>query len=141
MRGRGVVSQYVDPARVNAPGVSDADKLAFVIEASGEADSYLMKRYTLPLLSWGADLTGHTRKLARYAAFDDRGFDPSNPADQAIVNGRRDAIAWLTKVAAGDVELVGAIDSTPALEEAGPIHSGDAAHDWQWGKRRSEDCE
>jgi phage gp36-like protein len=127
------MSEYCLFGAVNAPGVSDPDKHRFVIEASGEADSYIGKRYRLPLVVWGGDLGGHVRRMTRYHAFADRGFDPANPADQAIVRGYDSAIAWLKMVASGDVELVGAVDSTPSLEEAGPVHSGEDPRHWLWG--------
>lgn len=134
------MSQYCDPSDVTVPGLSDAQKLPFIVEASGEADSYIGKRKKLPLLTWGADLKGATRRMARYYALGDRGFNPQNAGDQAVVKQYTDAIAWLKQVASGEAELVDAVDSSVAIDEAGPLHDGEAPHRWLWGSSsRGED--
>jgi len=136
-------SQYCDPAEVVCPDITDADKLAKIREASAEADGYIAKRYTLPLLAWGSDLRGHVRRMARYNCFSDRGFDPQNPADQALVRDFDRAMTWLEKVAVGDVELVDVVDSkgSPVIDKAAPLHDGAEPRRWQWGVAHNvEDC-
>lgn len=133
------MSQYCNPTDVNVPGLTSDQKLPFIVEASGEADSYVQKRKKLPLISWGADLKGATRRMSRYYAFGDRGFDPSNPADQAVVKQYTDAIAWLKQVASGEAELVDCVDSSAATEEAAPLHDGEAPHRWLWGSSSTEE--
>lgn len=135
------MSQYCEPAVVNVPGLTSDQKLPFILEASAEADSYVGKRKKLPLLSWGADLSGAVRRMSRYYAFGDRGFDPANAADQAVVKQYTDAIAWLKQVATGDAELVDAVDSSASTEEAAPLHDGEAPHRWLWGSSSAEEDE
>jgi len=131
-------SAYVVPADVNAPGATPTQLQNACDDACATADSYIQKKHQLPLLQWGADLRGACRRMARYNALADRGFDPSNPADQAVVMANKDAIAWLKEIARsdGDAELVGCIDSSPNVEEEAPLHCGDEPHRWEWGTRR-----
>jgi phage gp36-like protein len=136
-------SAYCDPADVRAPGATPTQIADGIADASAEIDTYLAKKYKLPLIQSGADLRGACRRMARYYAFADRGFDPANAGDQAIVKGYNDSVAWLKEVAKpdGTAELVGAIDSSPSVEEDAPIHEGEAPRRWLWGSRASgEDC-
>lgn len=130
-----MASQYIDPADVTAPGASSAQVLNGILDASGEADSYIRKRYRLPLISWGQDLRSAVRRMARYYALGERGFDPTKPADQAIVGQYRDAIAWLKQVGTGEAELVDVVDSSPSTQEAAPLHDGEAPRRWLWGSK------
>lgn len=132
---------YVLPADINVPGATPQQLQDACDDACSTAASYLQKKYKLPLLQWGADLRSACRRMARYNAFAERGFDPANPADQAVVLANKDAIAWLKDVVNpdGDAELVNVVDSSPNVEEAAPLHEGDAPHRWEWGTRRGED--
>lgn len=134
-------SAYIVPADVNAPGATPTQLQNACDDACALADSYIQKKKQLPLLQWGADLKGACRKIARYLALADRGFDPANAADQAVVMGYKDALGWLKDIARtdGDAELVGCVDSSPTLEEEGPLHAGDAPHHWAWGTGPQED--
>lgn len=129
-------SQYIQPADVTAPGASPTQVTNAILDASGEADSYIKKRHKLPLIQWGADLKGAVRRMARYYALGDRGFNPNLPSDQAIVNQYRDSIAWLKQVATGEAELVDAVDSSASNDEASPLHDGEAPRRWMWGSNR-----
>ena len=131
-------SAYVVPADVNAPGATLTQLQNACDDTCAEADSYIQKKHQLPLLSWGADLKGACRRMARYYAYADRGFDPANAADQAVVMAYRNAVEWLKEIAKpdGTAELVNCVDSSPNVEEAAPLHGGDEPHRWQWGTRR-----
>lgn len=91
--------------------------------ASDEALSYIKKRYKLPLVSWGNDLKEAVAAIASWKLLKNRGFNPIAGSDDNIVKGHEDAIAWLTKVSKGTVELVDCVDSSPELEEQGPLVS------------------
>jgi phage gp36-like protein len=133
-------SQYIQLADVTAPGATSAQVQNAILDASGEADSYIKKRYTLPLLKWGNDLRSAVRRMARYYALGDRGFDPTKAADQAVVSQYRDAIAWLKQIASQEAELVDVTDSSPENDEASPLHEGENPRRWLWGsKAASED--
>ena len=137
--GQTTASAYVVPADINVPDATTQMLQNACDDACADADSYIQKRHKLPLVQWGADLRGACRRLARYYAFSDRGFDPANAADQAVVMAYKDAVSWLKLVALGDVELVDCIDSTPTVDEAAPLFAGDPPRHWQWGTHHRED--
>jgi phage gp36-like protein len=132
-------SAYVVPTDINVPDATNTLLQNACDDACSEADSYIQKRHKLPLVQWGADIRGACRKMARYYALSDRGFDPANAADQAVVMAYKDAIVWLRQVATGDVELVDCIDSSPTIDEAAPLFAGDAPHRWAWGTHHRGD--
>lgn len=90
---------------------------AAVLAASSLAYSFLRSRYTLPLVTWGSDLKMAVAKIAALYVLTKRGFDPSSPADQAMVKGHDDAIAWLRDVAA-DRAAADVVDTAPAARLA-----------------------
>jgi phage gp36-like protein len=59
--------------------------------------------FTVPLASWGDDLRRCVVHIASWDLMCRRGFDPENPADQAVRLRYMDAIKWLERVAAGTV--------------------------------------
>jgi len=93
--------------------VSTADQDEALDGASGIADGYLRKRYTLPLATYGMDLTTHVCSIAAWIILKTRGFNPEDPADVAIRMGYEDAIAWLVSVAEGDIDPQDVTDATP----------------------------
>lgn len=107
--------------------------------ASAMADSYLGKRFALPLTAWGDDLRGAVCRIATYTLLSRRGFDATNTADQLVVKGNDDAIAWLRDVAKGLAEPVGVVDSTPENVEAAPLFDGDEAAGWTFGNAHYRD--
>ena len=133
------MSQYADPPDFVAIGVSDTLKQVACVKASGLADSYLAKRFKLPLLAWGDDLRANTADLARYRCYSDRGFDPANPGDLLVVEAKKDAIAWFKLVSLGEVEPQGIVDSTPSTSEAAPLVESDEPLNWQWPSSSCED--
>jgi phage gp36-like protein len=100
-------------------GVASGDLDAALAAASAFADGYLANRYTLPLLTYGADLTACVCKLAAWEVLSAlRGHSPDG--GDAIWKTRRDeAVAWLEKVASRDVTPASVTDSTPDYEESG----------------------
>ncbi len=90
------------PATVNAVPVEQA-----IADADGIIDSYLRKRYSVPLSPVPRAITNASCVLARYelSVGGDR-----EPADQ-VKAGRKDIVAWLTQLANG----------VATLEDAAPI--------------------
>lgn len=140
------MSTYGDVAGLNAYGVkpaaypadiTDPVKLDHLTKASSIADSYIRKRYGLPLSSYGADLSAAVYAIATFTLLRRRGFDPTNPADQLVVKGNDDAIAWLRDVAKGLAELADVVDATPGEPEAAPLFECDEQVDWDFSRETS----
>lgn len=91
-----------------------------IVWASSTADSYLRKRYTLPLVSWSEDLKSVVCDLAQYKLLSRRGFKPGSGQDQIAVKRYDDAILWLRSASSGSVE-VDCVDSTPEVDEDGSL--------------------
>lgn len=98
-------------------------------KASGLADSYLAKRFTLPLTSWGDALTRAVIDIAACDLLMRRGFNPSSGSDQAILDRCNGALDWLKDVAKGNVDPI-VEDSTPNIDEAGPLFASEQPQDW-----------
>jgi phage gp36-like protein len=82
------------------------EKLEAALDAaSAEADGYLAARKVLPLTSWGADLKLHVCAMATWHAMRGRGFSTQEGANEVVRMGYQDAVAWLTKVSSGTVQL------------------------------------
>ena len=73
--------------------------------ASDEIDSYLRRRYALPLVSVSAKMLRVCCVLARWNLWS----DTTNPPSDAMRADRKDAIAWLSAVSSGSVTLDGAV--------------------------------
>ena len=88
--------QKTDPTKLDMLRLSKA-----CADAAEEIDSYAGRRYTLPIASCSAVLTGYACDIARYRLHTDR--MPEN-----VRKRYEDALKWLADVAAGRVVLVGA---------------------------------
>lgn len=99
--------------------------------ASGKADSYFRKRFTLPLVSWGEDVKDAIVCLAIWRLLTRKGFNPQVPGHAAIAQNYSDAVKWLKDVASGEVEP-DVVDSTSSLDEAGPLAGSEVAHDFRF---------
>jgi phage gp36-like protein len=85
-----------------AAAQTSAEVEAMLGAASRLADSYLRKRYALPLRGWDEALTRAVCAIAAYDALSRRGMNPENLADANIRMRYDDAIKWLKCVAEGD---------------------------------------
>lgn len=112
--------------------ITDAIKTQHLTSASGLLLGYLAKAYTMPLVSWGDDLREKVAAVANFTLMRLRGFDPTNPADQLLVKGYDDAIAWARDVARGLIEASDIVDSTPTELDLSPLVSSDDQAGWQW---------
>lgn len=115
-------TQYATAAELTAtPGagayvknVTDADLDAQLLRASGLADDYLQRRYTLPLSAWSQSLRQAVCHIAAYWLASHKGFD----AGAAGSTARRlyeDAIKILESLATNGG--AGITDSTPDVQE------------------------
>lgn len=82
-----------------------------IATSSGEIDSYLSSRYTLPLTVWPDVLRKCCAALAACDLVDTGGRDPN--VDSIIDITRKRWLDWLKMVAQGTVTPDGVIDSTP----------------------------
>jgi phage gp36-like protein len=89
------------------------------ITVTAEADGYLSRRYTLPLIAWGDDLRGQCARMAVRYALDQCGWQPDGP-DDVVERAFDRAVKWLSAVGAGTVSPAGIIDSTPAKRGSVP---------------------
>lgn len=97
--------------------VSDTSKCEALAAASEEADGKLAVVKTLPLVSWGTDLTKAICKIAAYELLSVKGFNPDG--DDANVRDRYlDAMKWLDGIAKGTVAPSVMVDSTPEESES-----------------------
>lgn len=94
--------------------VPSGTQTAAIAAASELADSYLRTRYSLPLLSWGSDLTRAVCQIAAYDVFVSRGYNPAAAADVNYRMRYEDAVAWLKSVARQEAQA----DVTPSANQA-----------------------
>lgn len=120
-------------------GIDDATRTAALVAASAAADSYFNKRFTLPLVTWGADITRAVVAIASWDLLSRRGFNPSSGADVAIRQRYDDAVGWLRDVARGLVEPAGLVDTTAPVLEGAPLVESDARQAWAIGTYSTED--
>lgn len=105
-------------------GYTDGQIDTFLVSASATADSYIASRYLQagPLVSWGDELRRAVCKIAALYLLEQRGLDPSNPADAMLVKGHDDAVAWLRDVQASRASL-NAVTTTPAASPMPRVYS------------------
>lgn len=84
---------------------TDEELQRFLDAALSRAYSYVRSQYPLPLGTGGADLKLAVCQVAAFLVLTHRGFDLSNPADQALMKAHDDAIAWLRDVSNGRASL------------------------------------
>jgi phage gp36-like protein len=97
-----------------------------LVWASGVADSYLRKRYTLPLISHGEDLKAAVADIAAYRLLRRRGFRPGSDSNDIIGEAYGAAIEWLREIRDGKAEIE-CVDSTPEVDEQGSLALSGAA--------------
>lgn len=105
--------------------------------ASRVALSYVRKRKTLPLVTWGDDLKECVCQIAGYYLVRRKGFSPGSGNNENIRAAYDDAISWLKDVARGDVELVDCADSRAdqGTDDAGTLASSDPIVNWNFQTR------
>ena len=116
------------------------DKLnAALIAASAKADSYLRSRFTLPISSYGLDLTEAVCAIAAWSVLSGQvGFNPEAGHNVAIMTRKEDAIRWLEQISHGHAVPEGIVDSSPSAGPGGPAAGAQAYSNPMrgWGRRR-----
>jgi len=111
------------PAKVLAEFTAEEQDAALV-QASGVADDYLRSEHAVPLPVPSIGLKVHVCRMASYFLMRKRGFDPES--NKILVDDYAEALSWLKMVAKGEIQLAGAVDATPDVEEGEPsILSGE----------------
>jgi phage gp36-like protein len=108
------LSKWQHAENFSSVDVSAVDEA--LANASSTVDSYLRKRYGLPLVTFGSDVRDAVAALAAYQLLTDRGFNPESAADKAIRTRYLDKVEWLEKVREGHVEIEG-----DEISKAAPI--------------------
>lgn len=111
-------------------GLTDQQINDALLWASKIADSYLRKRHTLPLVSFGEDLKSNVGDLAQWRLLSRRGIRPGSGNNELAKDRYDDALAWFVRVSKGDVEIE-CVDSTPDVDEGGSLADSDLANDWR----------
>ena len=93
-------------------GLSQQTLAKACLAATDEAATYLNSAFDAPIDTWGAALTLHVSKMARYHVMDRRGYQPGGP-DELIAKGYDDAIKWLTMVSLGKIRPPAIVDQSP----------------------------
>lgn len=89
--------------------------------AGGLANSYLGRKYAVPLGTWGDDLRMCVCALAAYRILlFNIGFNPNNPQDLAVESDYKRWLQWLKDVAEGHVKPEG-ITEEPGGQGIGSI--------------------
>lgn len=96
----------------------------FLTKASATIDSYLRRRYTLPLATTPPEIADACIAIASYRLLVFRGFNPDEydanfKARNDFYLGAPGMKGWLDKLADGSVVLDGAIDATPGTPTTG----------------------
>jgi len=115
------MAAYATRAELVQLGIADAalakvsadDQDTALAAASRVADSYLIRRFTLPLTSWGDDLKQAICDIVAYRLMKARGFNPQRSDADQLRDGYTDAIKWLKDVADSKATPVGIVDSDP----------------------------
>ncbi|PTW61426.1 phage gp36-like protein [Breoghania corrubedonensis] len=101
------------------PAAIDADVVARALsDADALIDSYLRKRYALPLDPAPPVLVKIASDLARYNLYDD-GADKDGP----VVRAQGSALAWLRDVSKGLIELDDGTGDAPAASGGGQVRA------------------
>lgn len=112
--------QTLPPEALDGLGATSTVQAA-LNTAQGKVNSYLKKRYKLPLVSWGGDIEDAERALAQYALIARRGFNPQSQSDVNAKEVAATAIKWLEDVRESLCEPDNIVDSSPDIDEAGPL--------------------
>lgn len=91
-------------------GMSVEAKAAALDAASAKIDSYLAKRFDLPLSTWAMDLRKACVDLACYDLMSARGYSPSASDAEQIRLRYEDTMSWLRDISRGHATPQGVDD-------------------------------
>ena len=116
------LSQY--GIRAEALGNIDASILQVNIAAASDViDSYLRSRFTLPLLTWGSDITAACASIAVYKIIRVRGLNSARASDEVIKDAYDEAIRWLVDIS-NERAMPNVTDSSPTAQPGQPTGGG-----------------
>jgi phage gp36-like protein len=111
-----------------------AQQTKHLAAASRFVDSYLAKRYQLPLTAWDEDLKRAVCIIAAYELMaGGAGWNPvEGSADEHLYKRYLGVIKWLEAVREGDNTPTGIVDSSPEPGDDGllPLVSSDEVRGW-----------
>lgn len=93
-------------------GIATGDQDKALEAASRLVDSYLIKRFAMPLTAVGEDVKEKVCALAAYKLLKGRGFNPESDDARQLREDYDDALSWLRDVSAGRATPVGVTDSS-----------------------------
>lgn len=108
--------QLTDKVNKPATTIDDTIVALHIADAESTIDSYLGKRYALPLSEVPAVLQKIAADLAIYFL-----HGPTVDKDSNVATAYRDAKKWLEDVSKGTVTIEGATENTPAQAGGGQI--------------------
>ncbi len=134
------VSSYCDPIKLSQLGLSEDELRAMPPEriasalraASSFADSYLDKKYILPLITWDDALELAVAQVAAWTLKRVDGFNPMAGASNIYRDGYKDAVAWLEDAQInGSPGIVGTVvTSSPTGPNAIASFASDCPRGW-----------
>lgn len=90
--------------------LSATDKAEQLAATTEMASGILARRYTLPIVAWGVDLSAAVAKIAAYELLSTRGFNADGSDDQ-VRKRYDDGMRWLNDAANARLDPIGLIDS------------------------------
>lgn len=91
-----------------ADPITEEAREAGLVASCDMVDSFLSERFTLPLVSYGRDLTRAACIIAAYDLMTANGYNPANQGDDSTQLDKRynSIIEWLTAISKGQVTPV-----------------------------------
>lgn len=121
---------YVHGAPASAfDPLTDADKEAAIKAASGDLDAVISSQGTVPLLTWGLDITKKICHLATYDLLCRVGFNPNLGSDVNYRLRNDDARTWLRDIGRGTVRPIVTF-SSPRESRAQPTVRSKPRRGW-----------
>jgi phage gp36-like protein len=112
-------------------GSVDADLVAAALaDAAGTIDSYIGRRYTLPLSATPAQLTARACDIARWLLYTDMPHERVTKAHDAAVAWLKDVAAGRADLDAGGAEPAGDGPGRVAIDSGARVFSDDALSDY-----------
>ncbi len=99
--------------------------------ASTTADSYLRKRYALPLISFDVDLSQNVFYMAQWKLLSQTGFRPGSGQNELLAKQYDDSIKWLRDVSTGIVQINAVDQSDGEVDEEGSLTASDCQQNFQ----------
>ncbi len=99
--------------------VAPTDREKYLQDASDEFASAADNVFTLPLISWSAEVRRDVATVATYECLAAQGFDSADLGSSLLRRAERVRTIW--KAIREGMVPAGIVDSTPDEEEAGPV--------------------